>query len=137
MAPSRFLKDIDANYVDWHGLSVSPFLATFDDEFEGYTKFQKKQTYSAPSFPKFTETKQPEPQQRKLVPLKKTTAAPSGEIADASLLVEGVRILHKMFGEGRIVSRLGEGENTKLVVEFDSGDTKTLLLKFAKLQILD
>ena len=71
------------------------------------------------------------------MPLKKTTSAPSGEIADASLLVEGVRILHKMFGEGRIVSRLGEGENTKLVVEFDSGDTKTLLLKFAKLQILD
>jgi DNA helicase-2/ATP-dependent DNA helicase PcrA len=138
MAPSRFLKDIDANYVDWHGLSVSPFLATFDDEFEGYTRFERKQTYSGPtSFTKVAEPKPVEPQQRKLVPLKKTTSAPSGEIADASLLVEGVRILHKMFGEGRIVSRLGEGENTKLVVEFDSGDTKTLLLKFAKLQILD
>ena len=138
MAPSRFLKDIDANYVDWHGLSVSPFLATFDDEFEGYTRFERKQTYSGPtSFTKFAEPKPVEPQQRKLVPLKKTTSAPSGEIADASLLVVGVRILHKMFGEGRIVSRLGEGENTKLVVEFDSGDTKTLLLKFAKLQILD
>ena len=121
MAPSRFLKDIDTSYVDWHGLSVSPFLATFDDEFEGYTKFQRKPSFSP----------------RNLVPLKKMSSRPAEEIADSSQLVEGVRIKHKMFGEGRIMSRIGDGENTKLVVEFDSGDTKTLLLKFAKLQILD
>ena len=71
------------------------------------------------------------------MPLKKMSSRPAEEIADSSQLVEGVRIKHKMFGEGRIVSRIGDGENTKLVVEFDSGDTKTLLLKFAKLQILD
>lgn len=133
MAPSRFLKDIDANYVDWHGLSVSPFLASFDDEFEGYTKFQRKPSFSAA----MSDTKHDEPKRRNLVPLKKMPSSAAGEIADSSMLVEGVRIKHKMFGEGRIVQRIGDGENTKLVVVFDSGDTKTLLLKFAKLQILD
>ena len=78
-----------------------------------------------------------QPTHRNLVPLKKVSAKQSDEIADASQLVAGVRIKHKMFGEGRIVDRIGDGENTKLIVEFDSGDTKTLLLKFAKLQILD
>ena len=139
MAPSRFLKDIDVSYVDWHGLSASPFLATFDDEFEGYTKFQRKPSFSTTSSsPQSVSFKSVEQQQpRNLVPLKKMSSRPSDEIADSSQLLEGVRIKHKMFGEGRIVSRIGEGENTKLVVEFDSGDTKTLLLKFAKLQILD
>ena len=137
MAPSRFLKDIDASYVDWHGLSASPFLATFDDEFEGYTKFQRKPAYDSTPFARDFDTKPTEPARKNLVPLKKVSSQPSGEIADANLLVEGVRIKHKLFGEGRITSRVGEGENTKLVVEFDSGDTKTLLLKFAKLQILD
>ncbi len=138
MAPSRFLKDIDTSYVDWHGLSVSPFLATFDDEFEGYTKFQRKPSFSAESSPRSVSFKPVEQQSpRNLVPLKKMSSRPAEEIADSSQLVEGVRIKHKMFGEGRIMSRIGDGENTKLVVEFDSGDTKTLLLKFAKLQILD
>ena len=138
MAPSRFLKDIDVSYVDWHGLSASPFLATFDDEFEGYTKFQRKPSFSTSSSPQSASFKSVEQQQpRNLVSLKKMSSRPSDEIADSSQLLEGVRIKHKMFGEGRIVSRIGEGENTKLVVEFDSGDTKTLLLKFAKLQILD
>ena len=138
MAPSRFLKDIDTSYVDWHGLSVSPFLATFDDEFEGYTKFQRKPSFPTESSPRSVSFKPVEQQSpRNLVPLKKMSSRPAEEIADSSQLVEGVRIKHKMFGEGRIVSRIGDGENTKLVVEFDSGDTKTLLLKFAKLQILD
>ena len=138
MAPSRFLKDIDTLYVDWHGLSVSPFLATFDDEFEGYTKFQRKPSFPTESSPRSVSFKPVEQQSpRNLVPLKKMSSRPAEEIADSSQLVEGVRIKHKMFGEGRIMSRIGDGENTKLVVEFDSGDTKTLLLKFAKLQILD
>lgn len=138
MAPSRFLKEIDVSYVDWHGLSVNPFAATFDDEFEGYTRFQRKSAYDGGGKPTVDVASHSErPLRRNLVPLQRASAKPSEEIADASLLVGGVRIKHKMFGEGRIVERIGDGDNTKLVVEFDSGDTKTLLLKFAKLQILD
>ena len=143
MAPSRFLKDIDVSYVDWHGLSVNPFSAAFDTEFECYTRFQRKQTYeSSPDFnfakkSKETDFKRTEQKPRNLVPLQKASSKPADDVADANLLVEGVRIKHKLFGEGKIVCRMGDGDNTKLVVEFDSGDTKTLLLKFAKLQILD
>jgi DNA helicase-2/ATP-dependent DNA helicase PcrA len=143
MAPSRFLKDIDTVYVDWHGLTINPFSAAFDNEFEGYTRFQRKQTYdSTPDFifdtkPKEEGFRRTEQKPRNLVPLQKVSAKPAADVADASLLVEGVRIKHKIFGEGKILSRVGDGENTKLIVEFDSGDTKTLLLKFAKLQILD
>ena len=139
MTPSRFLKDIDVSYVDWHGLTVNPFTAVFDSEFEGYTSFQRKPSYDG-NFMQKKPASQPSVQQpvhRNLVPIRKASSKPADEIADASQLVAGVRIKHKLFGEGRIVDRIGDGENTKLIVEFDSGDTKTLLLKFAKLQILD
>ena len=139
MAPSRFLKEIDVSYVDWHGLTVNPFTAVFDSEFEGYTSFQKKPSFDT-NFVQKKPLSQPrveQPTHRNLVPLQKASSKQSDVVADANMLVSGVRIKHKMFGEGRIVDRIGDGENTKLIVEFDSGDTKTLLLKFAKLQILD
>ena len=129
MSPSRFLKDIDVSYVDWHGKIASPFLA-FNDEFEGYTRFNRKQQ-DVPQFAK----KQVE--HRNLVPIEKSVSHAPAVMADSSQLVIGVRIKHKVFGEGVIVNRIGQGEDEKLIVEFDSGDTKTLLLKFAKLQILD
>ena len=87
MAPSRFLKDIDASYVDWHGLSVSPFLASFNDEFEGYTKFQRKPSLDTSIFSAKTETKPVEPLRRNLVPLKKTSSETTSEIAESSQLV--------------------------------------------------
>lgn len=140
MAPSRFLKDIDVSYVDWHGKIASPFLA-FNDEFEGYTRFSRKQTYNPETPTKRIETPQQfasKPfERRNLVPLEKTSSSSTATMADSSQLVIGVRIKHKVFGEGKIVNRIGEGESEKIIVEFDNGDTKTLLLKFAKLQILD
>jgi len=137
MSPSRFLKDIDLRYVDWHGLSINPYSAMFDDEFEGYTRFQRKQTYSYEPTAKEVERPRVDQAPRNLVPLQKISSKPAADVADSSLLVENVRIKHKIFGEGTIISRIGDGENTKLVVEFDNGDTKTLLLKFAKLQIIE
>lgn len=138
MAPSRFLRDIDLTYVDWHGQAVNPISAAFGNEFEGYNRFQRKQTYN----PFASNTTQAQPttptlKPRNLVPLERIASSPVADIAEASLLVEGVRIKHKVFGEGRIINRIGDGDDTKLIITFDSGDTKTLLLKFAKLQILN
>ncbi len=138
MAPSRFLKDIDLSYVDWHGQAVNPISAAFNDGFTGYNSFQRKQTYMPSSgFTSQPQQSSPVFRQRNLVPLEKLSAKPVADVADASQLVEGIRIKHKVFGEGQIIKRIGDGDDTKLIVSFDSGDTKTLLLKFAKLQILN
>lgn len=138
MAPSRFLKDIDLSYVDWHGQAVNPISAAFNDGFAGYNSFQRKQTYMPSSgFTSQPQQSSPVFRQRNLVPLEKLSAKPVADVADASQLVEGIRIKHKVFGEGQIIKRIGDGDDTKLIVSFDSGDTKTLLLKFAKLQILN
>lgn len=48
----------------------------------------------------------------------------------------GTRVRHAKFGIGKIVSADGHGENLKVNVRFESGETKTLMVQYAKLQIL-
>jgi DNA helicase-2/ATP-dependent DNA helicase PcrA len=46
----------------------------------------------------------------------------------------GLRVLHEIFGSGRVVAVDGRGENARAVVEFDSVGRKQLLLKYAHLR---
>ena len=48
----------------------------------------------------------------------------------------GVRVVHESFGEGRIVSLSGKGENARASVAFDSAGLKQLLIKYANLRIV-
>ena len=48
----------------------------------------------------------------------------------------GSRVRHDQFGEGKIIDKSGQGEELKLVVLFDSGQWKKLLVKYANLQAL-
>lgn len=48
----------------------------------------------------------------------------------------GVRVVHEAFGEGRIVSLSGKGENARASVVFDSVGLKQLLIKYANLRIM-
>lgn len=49
---------------------------------------------------------------------------------------EGQIVRHEKFGKGKIISIEGETPNEKLSVEFEKSGLKTLLLKFAKLDVL-
>jgi len=51
-------------------------------------------------------------------------------------LQEGVRVQHVKFGSGKITSRQGSGEKLKLVIRFNRAGTKTVLARYAKLQLL-
>lgn len=49
----------------------------------------------------------------------------------------GMRVEHNIFGPGQIISMEGTGANAKAVLRLDSGESKTLLLKYAKLRIIE
>jgi DNA helicase II / ATP-dependent DNA helicase PcrA len=49
----------------------------------------------------------------------------------------GMRVLHPAFGRGKILDRHGAGENLKVTVLFDSGSRKSLLVRYAALEVLD
>lgn len=48
----------------------------------------------------------------------------------------GAKVVHNVFGPGKIISRSGEGERTKVVVYFKGRGRKTLMLRVAKLQVI-
>ena len=60
-----------------------------------------------------------------------------GNSADACGLRVGQRVAHKKFGEGIILHAEGEGERTRLLINFDSAGEKWLVLGFAPLTPLD
>lgn len=48
----------------------------------------------------------------------------------------GAKVEHNVFGPGKIISRSGKAENTKVVVFFKDRGRKTLMLRAAKLQVI-
>tara|TARA_B100000614_G_C14554051_1_gene494956 strand:+ start:932 stop:3190 length:2259 start_codon:yes stop_codon:yes gene_type:complete len=50
---------------------------------------------------------------------------------------EGIRVKHIKFGEGQVLNVSGDGSNVKAEILFENSNKKLLLLKFAKLEILD
>jgi len=48
----------------------------------------------------------------------------------------GTKVSHQKFGRGKIISKEGFGDKTKVVVFFNNFGQKKLLLKFAKLNII-
>ncbi len=108
--PSRFLREIAVSYVAYEG--PSPLLRPHHD---------------APTTP--TGISAP----GRVVP-KMTTKA---KAYTSCPLHEGAIIEHQRFGVGRVVKTEGTGENAKATVEFQNVGPKQLLLKFAKITIIE
>jgi len=52
------------------------------------------------------------------------------------LFVPGQKVKHKTFGSGKVIEFVDMGENSIVVVKFNSGQTKSLMLKYANLSII-
>lgn len=112
--PSRFLSEIDSSLVD------SPSVQKVEKRALG-----SKRDYQLANHIK----------RRKLVkPEQSTKSIPS---ADLEKLDIGTRVRHDRFGNGEIVGLEGDPPNRKATVDFQNIGKKQLLLKFAKLQIID
>lgn len=139
-APSRFIKEIDKEFLDM------PIDDDIDDDIdEDDEPFENsKQSFfkpklipqkNKPQVPAFATNK-------KLLNMNKAhqQTAPvedSFESDDASLVQVGMNVSHQRFGIGKIIHLEGIFPNTKATVFFHEAGQKQLLLKFAKLKILE
>ena len=68
----------------------------------------------------------------------KSNASVSGPITYGDKLLQaGVRIAHDRFGEGTITSLDNTNDNARISVTFDNVGDKVLLLKFAKIRVIE
>jgi DNA helicase-2/ATP-dependent DNA helicase PcrA len=142
--PSRFLSEIDKRYLDWPdaaaGMGIGGRQAgvpsggswgrssgrSFGGSSGGSGEissngssaasapFRKKSSYTPPKPPN-----------------------PNFQADPVSRLKKGQRVEHDRFGYGCILTIEGDPLNLKAVVEFDEGGKKVLLLKFAKLRVVE
>ena len=129
-SPSRFIKEIDATFLDIDA----------DDSFKTFTTNERLRTRSdtTAGFKKKTRPVaeilvKPNP---KLVKVKSSNNAGIMTNPEYESIVAGVNVEHERFGVGKVLNVEGLAPNTKATVFFKSAGQKQLLLKFAKLKVL-
>lgn len=130
--PSRFISDIDPQYIECEGNTSSPRPHVARREPFGHsifgTRMSGRPTVS-PGMRLLRTQAEAEPQGRQA----ETTVI---DTLHGSVRV-GTRIIHERFGRGRVSKIEGAGENAKISVDFDNSDPKVLLVKFARFRIDD
>jgi DNA helicase II / ATP-dependent DNA helicase PcrA len=162
-SPSRFLQEIDPQYVDTSRTSLAdanePAGKDFDDEDDTnwgnsskpqFVKSQPKQAnIPGRKATGFSGQPQQKPFQQPVSangqrPLTKIGNRPAEQPAgddnfvgdDTSGLRVGMKVEHPRFGFGTVVSMEGAYPNVKATINFDNAGQKNLLLRFAKLRLL-
>ncbi len=130
--PSRFLDEIDAKYLelDFTAKPVTSNNPFFDQERTAWTS---KNNAGADSFSK------------PKAPVVKTTSilakahvpSPGFAPSDTSGLQVGMEVEHERFGFGKVISLEGNKPDIKATIFFKEIGQKQLLLKFAKLRIVN
>ena len=138
--PSRFIEEIDEKYVenltpiDRAGYRYKSLIDTdiFSEVDKSKLRQEKPKRGTPPSVGKPTEN-----QLRKLRKLKPELSSPVGNsnVVDTNLAV-GVLVNHTRFGRGKVLKIEGVGNDKKAEIQFDKGDIKKLLLRFAKLEVI-
>ncbi|HYG51096.1 MAG TPA: 3'-5' exonuclease, partial [Flavobacteriales bacterium] len=141
--PSRFIDEIDPHLVDMP-LAPPAKQPGFEDlDFgSGFQKlpFQKKfGSGNAPHTKKQVEPiarkpKLPDPKNLKKVSAA-TPVSPGG--TPVTSLAVGQNVEHEKFGKGKVIAIEGTEPNTKATIFFPNEGRKQLLLRFAKLTVID
>lgn len=132
--PSRFIKDIDKQYLEMPAEEVAPKQSKFSDwdddlEFER-KRFEPKHAAPTKTFENFTPTTP-----KRFVKL--TNGSGTSSPTENSSFPTGTFVKHAVFGIGKILGTNMVDGNEKAEIDFGEKGKKSLLLKFAKLERLD
>ncbi len=121
--PSRFIEEIDPSFLDVETAGPSS-KSTRKQEVFGFGKSSASANQSTKVAPA------PKPSNLKKV----TSSIGTTTISDVAV---GNNVSHERFGKGKVINIEGDLPNQKATVFFPSVGQKQLLLKFAKLVVLD
>ncbi len=134
--PSRFIEEIDDQYLEYltpvteHRYKPLIDIDIFDDIDKSKLRMRKPTGGTPPSGPN-------EAQLQKLRRLKPVTSSNGNTIPNTTNFVVGTEVEHMRFGKGKIVNLEGVGADKKAEIDFENGGLKKLLLRFAKLKIIE
>jgi len=131
--PSRFIKDIDVQFLDMP-VEVKPKqnrIGDWDDDLETErNRFQS--SFSKPVFKERTEL----PVAPKRLVRISSSDSDKVPIQNGSIAI-GTFVKHNIFGIGKVLETSISNGNEKADIDFGEKGIKSLLLKFAKLEVLE
>ena len=128
--PSRFLYEIDEEFLDWQYQTKVNFQNKTIPFRDNSKKLFEK---SIPQKIKFTPKKTP----KQLTKANTAMSKVGSESTKNKQLKVGMLVKHNRFGQGKILEIDGLIDNKKAIILFNQSGQKTLLLKFAKLEIIE
>ncbi len=137
--PSRFLEEIDKRFLDELAPRTEPatnrFLSgdLFGQPDRDQIRFKKPTIRKPETKPNILKKEKDRPQ---LPNMKKLSDVSAKQGSFDATLFPGNIVEHVKFGRGEVITVEGEGGSRKAEIRFESGDTKKLLLQFAKLKII-
>ncbi|MFM7006322.1 MAG: ATP-dependent helicase [Flavobacteriales bacterium] len=124
--PSRFIDEIDPQYLQFESVSRAANSRSLmgSGGFErGFTGGLNKPLQNAPLLRSLKEVSQSKPS--------------SGNNENTLAIIVGNNVLHDRFGKGKVLKVEGQGADKKATIFFPQHGSKTVLLRFANLQILE
>ncbi len=134
--PSSFLHELPETSIQWHGKRESSYERTRFDSPPSSSSAASPPRYVTP--PKRSAAPPPPPPARKAfddIPSTESYSQLDSSSEDIPLK-RGMRVRHKLFGEGTIELVVGVGQQQKVTVLFPGIGRKNLMSKFAKLEVL-
>ncbi len=166
-SPSRFLSEIDSSYVDGKVRKMTddnfesgrPQFGGFSSRTQSFSSFSQNQggfssfKQNQSSFSSYTQKTQgitsfssqksqfgnfQSNQEKPFAHFNEKPAQPNLITpSNPNDIQVGQRVAHSKFGLGMVKEKMGEDANLAVIIAFDNWGEKKLLLKFAKLQIVE
>ena len=136
--PSRFIEEIDEQYLDYQiPKSDYEFKPLVNTSIFGSADVPKKQIKKPKSWEGKPNTVPNPTQLKKLRKIQSTSQNDSDSKEHVIDLAVGTKVEHQRFGKGIVTLIEGAGNDKKATIKFNGTGDKKLLLRFAKLKIID
>ena len=133
--PSRFIKDIDSKYIEAPEESIfqpkQSRFSNWDDDVE----FERNRLQQSSGFSNQRPVREPVYQQPSKLSRIKVETNPVQQVENAAYPI-GTNVKHAVFGVGKVIETGIVNGNEKVEIDFGAKGTKSLLLKFAKLEVV-
>ena len=136
--PSRFIEEIDEQYLDYQiPKSDYEFKPLVNTSIFGSADVPKKQIKKPKSWEGKPNTVPNPTQLKKLRKIQSISQNDSDSKEHVIDLAVGTKVEHQRFGKGIVTLIEGAGNDKKATIKFNGTGDKKLLLRFAKLKIID
>jgi len=136
--PSRFIKDIDVQFLDMpeEPKPKQSRMGDWDEDMETErNRFQS--SFAKPVFKDRTERVELPVSPKRLVKMSSTTTDNNKVPIQNGSIPTGAFVKHGLFGIGKVLETSMVNGNEKADIDFGEKGVKSLLLKFAKLEVLE